>query len=69
MVPDATNTVGNSSSNESPTDTNSRAGEESAKLLVSGSELSSAGLDELAALLLRLGRPNDGRKNRRSRRK
>ena len=65
MVPDTANTVGNPSSTGSPTDTGSRGPEESAKLLVSGNELSSEGLDELAALLLRLGRPDDGRNNRR----
>ena len=66
MVPDTANTVGNSSTTGSPTDADSRGPEESAKLLVSGNELSSEGLDELAALLLRLGRPEDGRNNRRS---
>ena len=51
MVPKIANTVGNSSSSGSQTDIASRDSEESPKLLVSGNELSSEGLDELAALL------------------
>ena len=69
MPPNTTKTTGNSLSTDTPIDDGSPFREDSAELLVSGTELSSEGLDELAALLLRLGRPNEGRKNRRSERK
>ena len=66
MLPGTANNTGNPAPTGSLNNPDSPDAGGFMELLVSGTELSSDGLDELAALLLKLGRPNERPNSRQS---